>query len=122
VDSKYVQVNLSNIGNGVANELFQHELEKVLANIDDVNSSPTDVRKITLEVLIKPSQNREMGEVKVKCFSKLAGIKPAVSSLFFFKNRGKPAAFRQDVRQPDLGFNEKPELKEVNKEKEAANA
>lgn len=109
----FQKVDLTNIGNGVAVELFQHELQKVLANIDDVNAAPEDVRKIKLEFLIKPASNREMGEVKVKCTSQLAGVKPTATSIFFIKDKGKPGAFRQDLRQANLGFDKPNEIKEV---------
>lgn len=111
--SEYQKIDLTNIGGGVAVELFDHELQKVLANVDDVNASAEDTRKITLEFFIKPHATREMGEVKVKCTSRLAGVKPMATSLFFFKDKGKPAAFRNDMRQANLGFDKPNEIKAV---------
>jgi hypothetical protein len=108
----YTEVSLDNIANGAANELFTRELEKVMENIDDVNADAEKTRKITLEIFIKPSANREMGEVRVACTSRLAGVKPVASSIFFFKNKGKPAAYRHDMRQSNFGF-EQPTKMEV---------
>lgn len=109
----FQKIDLTNIGDGVAVELFQHELQKVLENIHDVNAEAEAVRRIKIEFLIKPHSQREMGEVKVKCTSILAGVKPVPTSLFFMKEKGKPSAFRKDLRQENLGFDKPNEIKQV---------
>ena len=45
-DEDFRKVSLTNLGNGAAVELFDHELQKVLANIDDPNTDPKEKRKI----------------------------------------------------------------------------
>lgn len=105
MDKTYTKISLENIGNGAAPELFARELQKVIDNIADINCPAESARTITLKITVKPHQSREMGEVRVNCTSTLAGVKPQLSSIFLVKEMGKPAAFKQDIRQMELDVN-----------------
>jgi len=40
MQKKYEKVGLDSIGRGAAGELFDEEMKRVLANIEDVNTDP----------------------------------------------------------------------------------
>lgn len=72
-------MNLDTLQGGAARELFEIELQKVLRNIADPNTKPDAVRKLTLEVTIKPNEKRSMLYVAVKASSKLVAMRPSES-------------------------------------------
>lgn len=74
-----VKLNLDTLQGGAARELFEIELQKVLRNIADPNTKPDAVRKLTLEVTIKPNEKRSMLYVAVKASSKLVAMRPSES-------------------------------------------
>ncbi|WP_324173578.1 hypothetical protein [Staphylococcus pseudintermedius] len=61
-------VKLSELGQGALQELFESELEKVIENINDINTDPTKKRKITMTIDIKSDEYREIifADAKVK--------------------------------------------------------
>lgn len=95
-------VSLSTLGNGAAVELFQAELQKVLDNIVDENTKPTAVREVTLKVKIKPSEDRDYGEVSISCVAKLAPLAPFGTNFFIGKHRGKGVAQEHNPKQAKL--------------------
>ncbi|XPV77961.1 MAG: hypothetical protein ACNI27_08580 [Desulfovibrio sp.] len=56
-------LSLENLYGGAAIEAFDHELKAVLENIADINTQPDALRKITLEVKIKPTKERNLGRL-----------------------------------------------------------
>lgn len=95
----YEKATLSTLGNGVAEELFQREFDLVVKDIRDVNTEAKAKRKITLEVQIEPTDNREIGEAQIKCTSKLAGVKPASATIHI---DGQDKAFVNNLKQETL--------------------
>ena len=96
-------VNLANIGDGAAVELFEAELEKVLENIADPNTPADAVREITLKLKMKPDASRQVGAVGIQATSKLAPFNGAATTLFFTRNKeGGRTALMQDPAQPGL--------------------
>jgi hypothetical protein len=89
-------------------DLFNEELRRVLANIEDENTEAKAERSVTIKIAIKPDKTRRTGEVKVQAYSTLAKIKPAESLVFFVvDDDGRLAAF-EDVPGPELpGIDEK---------------
>lgn len=67
--------SISDIGGGVAEEQFNRSLNKVIENIEDPATEPTNVRKITLEITIKPDKDRGVAKTEVKCSEKLAPVR-----------------------------------------------
>lgn len=102
---QFKKVTLTTIAGGAIDELFKKEFETVVNNIADINAPAKATRKITIEVVIKPTDDRDMGSVEVRCHSKIASTKPVAASMFFAKEGGKPVAYQNDPKQPDL-FNE----------------
>lgn len=95
-------VTLSTLGHGAAVELVQAELDKVLRNITDPNTDARAKRKIVLEITLTPSDKRERAEVDVKVTSKLAGVKPASTTVYFGRQEGVLVAVESDPRQNGL--------------------
>lgn len=96
------KATLENIADGVAKELFAHELDKVMANIADVNTAATSKRQITLVFEFTPDEAREEVRVSVNSKSKLAQVKGYVKTLFSGKQDGKFSLFGQDTKQIDM--------------------
>lgn len=100
--SQLKKATLQTIGGGAIPELFQRELDVVMANIMDPNTPAKASRRITLTVTIKPNQNREEGGVEIKCASTLPGVRTVESSVFFGKEGAKAIALAHDPKQADL--------------------
>ena len=102
---EYEEISLANIGGGASSELFKRELDSVLENIADVNTAAKGVRKITLEFTIKPTENRDMGEVSVSCHSKLARVKPAAATMYLVKKGHQTKAYHHNINQTEMNLN-----------------
>jgi len=96
---EYDEMTLDNIGHGAALEFFERDLKKVLENIRDPNMNPATVRKITIEVSIKPNADLETAGVQVKSKATLAQLKPAESAVFLGAD-GK--AYQSNLRQQQM--------------------
>jgi len=103
-------LSLKNLGFGAAEELFNDSLVKVLENISDPNTDYKKVRKINLEVLIKPNESRGKAEVGIFVKSTLAPVKPYTTDIYIGKDRGKYVATEQNVEQMDLFNNNESKL------------
>jgi hypothetical protein len=91
------KIELSCFQHGVVIDLFDEELKKVLANIEDENTEAKAERSVTIKIAIKPDKTRRTGEVKVQAYSTLAKVKPAESLVFFdMDDDGRLAAFEDD--------------------------
>lgn len=94
------EITLMNIGNGVAVEKFQVELQRVIANIIDPNTHPTAKRSINITVNIKPGEDRNFGSVTIETSSKLAAdISYATRAFFGRLKDGKLTAFEDNPNQ-----------------------
>lgn len=106
------KLELSNIQNGVVFDLFEEELRKVLANIEDENTAANAERSITVKIAIKPDKTRRTGEVKIQAYATLAKVKPAESFLFFDRNEvGEFSAFQDEPGQMLPGIENDPAIK-----------
>lgn len=104
MQNEAVAVNLVNIGNGTALQLFQHELDKVLSNIKDPNTDLAKARSINLTIKFIPHGDRSGMQTVISCSSKLATV-PAVpaGTMFIAKNKeGEFQAYSHDIRQEEL--------------------
>lgn len=101
---------LTNIADGVAVELFQHEIAKVAKNIADQNTSATSKRSITLTFEFTPDDNREEVKVLVSSKSKTAPVKGYSKTVFCGKHDGVPTIFGQDTRQLDMLSEDVPQI------------
>lgn len=95
-------LTLLNICGGAAAEVFDRELQQVLANIADINTSAAKSRKITLTFDLKPYSDRSAAEINFTCTSKLAPVAPVTASAFIVRQGGEVRAFANDVRQEEM--------------------
>ena len=93
------KVSLATICGGAVAEVFDRELQEVLKNIDDTNTTPDAKRKITLTFDIEPMADRSGAAVTFSCGSKLAPVAHVKSSVFLHRDGGQLAAYAADVRQ-----------------------
>lgn len=97
-------LDLSNLAKGAAYEMFAEAVQQIAANIADPNTEPTQKRKITLTVDIAPYKDRGGASVQVKVDKKMAGIRPAETSIYIGKIGNQFHAFTHDARQEEMTF------------------
>lgn len=100
--SDYTKVTLDNLNRGVVTDLFEREFEKVMENIADENTSAKAVRKITIEIAIRPSEDRGRADTKVTAKSTLASVKANEHYMVFGARHGKPEAYTTDPHEQEL--------------------
>jgi len=94
------KLNLQAVQKGAVMELFDEELRKVLANIEDENTVPNKERTITIKMSIKPDKTRKVADIKLQALSTLAKVKPLESFLFFDRDDdGNFCAYQDDPAQ-----------------------
>lgn len=98
-------VTLGNIADKAANELFSHELDKVMRNIDDPNTSAKGKRKLTLSFTFEPDADRHEVKTTVEVKSTLTPVKSYTKTSFLGKANGRPTLFGTDHKQIEI-FNE----------------
>lgn len=102
-------VTLGTIAGGALEQLFGAEMDRVMANIADINTDPNAKRTITMSVEITPEGvKRDTAKVSVKCNSKLAGIMKVNTQFFMGKQGGKLVAVENDINQGSLFDPEQP--------------
>jgi hypothetical protein len=69
-------MSLMTLGDGAATEMFDAELQKLFANIDDPNTKPDAKRTLKLEVSFKPTKDRASSSVSITVTSKLVARNP----------------------------------------------
>lgn len=99
---KIQPVTLTTIANGAIEERFQVEMDRILTNIEDENTAPRKVRSLVIEMLIKPNEDRTVGEVLIQARCKLAPVKPLCRHWMFGRQAGAPVAVENDVDQTQL--------------------
>lgn len=102
--------SILDIGGGVVEERFFKSLEKVLENIDDPATEPTNVRKITLDFIFKPDKDRGVASIQVVSSEKLAKIKADELTVLFDRNEAGKRCIRSKEPEKQLELN----LGEVN--------
>lgn len=100
------KLTLETIAAGVAPELFERELAKVLENIKDPNTAAAKKRQIRLTFTFVPREDRngarnEMAVV-VDSESKLVPVLGAGSFAFLGRENGELAAWTNDVKQEEM--------------------
>jgi hypothetical protein len=70
--AEFSEVTLETLGSGVVSELFAVEFRKILDNIDDPNTDPTIIRRLTIEIAVKPSKDRSNAAFAVTAKTKTA--------------------------------------------------
>lgn len=92
MDNEY-GLQLQNIAGGALQELFANDLEKVLANIDDKNTSAKKVRKLIIELKLVPAdESREIILADIRTKTLLAPIEGVTTKIMLDKNGNKIVA------------------------------
>jgi len=97
-------VSLETLKGGAAVQLFDEELQKVLANIMDPNTEAGAVRSVRLEIKIKPDKDRSGGSVEIIPSCKLAPAVALGTRMFFGKKGGKVLAFEHNPDELQFPF------------------
>lgn len=97
-------LSLDNMANGAVYEMFNEAIKRVATNVMDPNTDPTQKRKIVLTVEAAPYKDRTGAEYKVKVDTKLAGLRPAESTMYFARRGGEYLAFGRNTQQESIEF------------------
>lgn len=98
----FKEVTLETVCEGAAGELFSRALLEVLDNIQDVNTDPEAIRKISLIFTFEPSEDRAASTITLKCDVKHASVASIGSSLFITKEQGVRKAYANSMKQTPL--------------------
>ncbi len=109
---------LETLRDGMGIILFNRELEKVIANITDPNTSAEAKRKVVLTVTVAPNIDRDGATVLIEAICKLAPPKGETTTLHIGKRNGKPVAVTYDPRQPDMFGGNDPDVLPIHRDEE----
>lgn len=93
-------VSLVNVGGGAAVEKFDEEFRKVLENILDPNTPAKAVRTISLDIKIKPNDNRDYCAVEIGCTSKMSAAKVFETQMFVGRDLSRGGAVLATEHNP----------------------
>lgn len=68
-------IDLSNFADGAVAERFNLELQKVLENIADPNTDPKKARKLTMTIMLKADEKRDIASVSIQTKTSLVPAK-----------------------------------------------
>ena len=92
MNAKY-RLELQNIAGGALQELFENDLEKVIENIYDKNTSFKKARKLTIELKLIPSdESREIVLVDITTKTTLSPVQGVTTQLMLDRNGNKVTA------------------------------
>ncbi|MBY2477372.1 hypothetical protein KWV16_10805, partial [Clostridioides difficile] len=75
-------IALEKFAGGVLKEKFNTELQKVLDNIADPNTDFKKTRKISLEIVFKANEDRDLAEVDIKSKATIVEAKATTTKVF----------------------------------------
>ena len=82
-------ITLGNLAEGAAEELFGAALVRVLENLQDGNTDHKAKRRITIDVIFGVDEQRHLGEVEIRCTTKLAGIRGVKTLVSYGRSAGR---------------------------------
>lgn len=103
---KYQEVTLDTLNLGAARELFEEAWKRLLANVADENTSAKAVRKLTIEVKVKPNEERNSAITTVSVKESLAQLNPHEHFVQFSTDGRRVRAYTTDPGQKPLGLEE----------------
>ena len=95
----YNEAELNLLGNGDAVKKFNYELKKAIENCYDPNTSVSAVRKVVLEVKLKPDAERKKIGVEFQAHSKLAADVAGEDQMIMARKDGKVRAYISNAEQ-----------------------
>ena len=90
------------LAEGAPAEQIAAELAKLYQNVADPNTDAKAVRRVTVEISVKPNERRDSAEIEITAKSKLPGLKPTSSTWYFGIRDGRQVAVQHDPRQMEL--------------------
>ncbi|MBE7411380.1 MAG: hypothetical protein HS129_04830 [Leptospiraceae bacterium] len=114
-NENYKEVNLADLHNGAAIELFALEWDRVMDNILDENVSRDSVRELHLKVKLKPvckDGRVQYVQTLVECKSKIASNKGIGGVIYPVLKGKKVIALENNFSEQDM-FPEEKKIKEV---------
>lgn len=99
---QHENVSLSNLCGGAIEEIFQKEWAAVLANIADINTNAEAKRKLTLELTVKPFEDRSGAQVTFSCKSKTVPVEEVKGTVFLQRRGLVMVAVPHDPKQSRL--------------------
>lgn len=97
-----VPVTISTIANGALFELVDRELERVVADILDLNTEAEAKRSVSIKITIAPDKNRGFGVAMIEVSSSLGKPKPVGSTMFFGRKNGKIVVLENATQQGEM--------------------
>ncbi|HBG3351747.1 TPA: hypothetical protein KQB22_002966 [Clostridioides difficile] len=79
-------IALEKFAGGVLKEKFNTELQKVLDNIADPNTDFKKTRKISLEIVFKANEDRDLAEVDIKSKATTVEVKATTTKVLIGKD------------------------------------
>ncbi|EMJ5513358.1 hypothetical protein ABWA25_17940 [Clostridioides difficile] len=79
-------IALEKFAGGVLKEKFNTELQKVLDNIADPNTDFKKTRKISLEIVFKANEDRDLAEVDIKSKATIVEAKATTTKVLIGKD------------------------------------
>jgi hypothetical protein len=98
----YQHVTLESLNSGAVMELFDNAWQKLINNVQDHNTKPDAVRKVKIEITVKPAQDRRNAVTRVSVIPTLAPVVPHEASIIIGAENGKVQAYTFDPKQQVL--------------------
>jgi hypothetical protein len=105
----YDGVTLETLNSGAVTDLFEDAWQKLLGNIQDPNTRPDAVRKVKIEIAVKPAKDRRNASTSVSVTQTLAPVMPHEASIVIGIEDGTVRAFTFDPKQQALGLEDEDE-------------
>lgn len=80
------RIKLATLAGGAVQELFDNDLEKVIDNIADPNTSDKVARKLTIEFKFLPAGDRELVGLEIKTKTTLAPVEGTKTKMVIGKD------------------------------------
>lgn len=91
------KLTLATVCNGAVEEMFQAELAKLIANIDDPNTIAKEKRKLILEFTIEPNTERNYASVSLQTKTALAKLQPVPGTMILEAGQAQTTV---DIERP----------------------
>ncbi|GBG94953.1 phage protein [Ligilactobacillus salitolerans] len=83
---KDIEFDVSRVASGALQEKIDGEMNKVFANIHDMNTEAGAKRTLTVKIELKPNDNRETVDVKADVTVKLAPVEGVTTTMLTGKS------------------------------------
>jgi len=99
-------LSLRNMNGGAVHDIFDAEIEKILANIADLSVKPDAMRELTIHIKIKPDKTRRSASIEAQVTTKLPPMPASIGALYLERENGDLVAYPDDPRQAELDLDE----------------